>query len=55
VYDVTGREIAVLVNEKKQPGEYEVQWDVHKFASGIYYYQIIANEFHKTRKLVLIK
>ncbi len=55
VYDVTGREVAILVNEKKLPGEYRVQWDAHDFASGVYYYRIIINEFDKTKKLILLK
>ncbi|NUN10965.1 MAG: T9SS type A sorting domain-containing protein, partial [Ignavibacteriaceae bacterium] len=42
VYDLLGREIAVLVNEKKQPGEYTVTFDGKKIASGIYIYELSA-------------
>ena len=55
VYDIMGREVAILVNEKKPPGEYLVQWNAKEFASGVYYYRIIINEFDKTRKLILLK
>ncbi|MDI6765375.1 MAG: T9SS type A sorting domain-containing protein, partial [Bacteroidota bacterium] len=39
VYDVFGREVVTLVNEKKQPGEYEVEWIADGFASGVYFYR----------------
>ncbi len=55
VYDITGREVAILLNEKKPPGEYLVQWNAYEFASGVYYYRIITNKFDKTKKLLLIK
>lgn len=55
VYDVMGREVAVLVNEKKQPGEYTVQWDAHEFASGVYTYKLIAGDLVQSRKMLLLK
>jgi hypothetical protein len=36
VFDLLGREVAVLVNEKKQPGDYEVRFDGSGLASGVY-------------------
>jgi len=55
VYDILGREIAVLVNQSLQPGKYEVTWDAAKFASGIYFYRLESGGFVDTKKLVILK
>ncbi|HZW39865.1 MAG TPA: T9SS type A sorting domain-containing protein [Ignavibacteriaceae bacterium] len=55
VYDVLGKEIAQLINEKKNIGEYEVEFDGSRLSSGIYFYQIQAGEYLQTRKMVLMK
>ena len=61
VYDVLGRELETLVNERLNAGMYEVDWDGSKFASGVYYYKLsIVNressiDFQETRKMVLMK
>lgn len=55
VYDLLGREVAVLVNEKLSPGEYEVDFDGSKYPSGVYYYKLSAGDFTETKKMVLIK
>jgi hypothetical protein len=55
VYDVLGREVAVLVNGKKQPGTYIVQFDGSALASGVYYYRISAANFVQTRAMILTK
>ena len=55
VYDPTGREVAVLVNEEKQPGEHTVQWDALEFASGVYTYKLVAGDFVQSRKMLLLK
>jgi photosystem II stability/assembly factor-like uncharacterized protein len=55
VYDITGREIQTLVNEKLNPGTYEVTFDGSNFASGVYFYQLKTGDFIETRKLVLLK
>jgi hypothetical protein len=52
---VLGREVAVLVNEKKQPGTYTVQFDGSALASGVYYYRISAANFVQTRAMILTK
>jgi hypothetical protein len=53
VYDVLGREIAVLVNERKQPGEYKVTWNAEGVPSGVYFYRIVAGEFVETKKMMV--
>ena len=55
VYDVLGREVATLVNEVKQPGEYAVQFDASTFAGGVYFYRLHAGSFVQTKKLCLIR
>jgi hypothetical protein len=55
VYDVLGREVTTLVNEEKQPGVYEVEFNAGNLASGIYYYQLKAGEFLETKKMILTK
>ncbi|MCK7516539.1 MAG: T9SS type A sorting domain-containing protein [Ignavibacteriales bacterium] len=60
VYDILGNEVATLVNEEKQPGVYEVEFSVGSdsgltIASGIYFYQLKAGSFTKTKKMVLLK
>lgn len=55
VYDILGREISTLVDEVKQPGFYKVTFDGSSLSSGVYFYQLIANDFIDTKKMVLIK
>lgn len=55
VYDLLGREVAVLVNEKLTPGEYEVDFDGSNLPSGVYYCKLKAGDFVETRKMVLVK
>ncbi|NWG29372.1 MAG: S8 family peptidase [Ignavibacteriaceae bacterium] len=55
VYDILGKEVAALVNEEKQAGTYTVTFDAGSMASGIYFYTITANNFQKTKKMLLIK
>jgi Secretion system C-terminal sorting domain len=55
VYDLLGREAAVLVNEQLTPGTYEVEWNGSNYASGIYFYQLRTNKFSESKKMVLVK
>lgn len=55
VYDVTGREIAVLVNGELEPGNYQYRWDASAYASGIYFYRLESGSFTETKKMMLIK
>jgi hypothetical protein len=55
VYDVLGNEIATLVNEEKQAGSYEVEFDGAGLPSGIYFYRLQAGSFIETKKMILIK
>jgi Secretion system C-terminal sorting domain len=55
VYDLLGREVAVLVNEKKAPGSYEVSFDATGLASGVYIYRLTAGSFVQTRKMLVLR
>jgi beta-1,2-mannobiose phosphorylase / 1,2-beta-oligomannan phosphorylase len=55
VYDLLGREVAVLVNERKQPGSYEVSFDASGLASGVYMYRMQAGNFVQSRRMLLLK
>ena len=55
VYDLLGREVAVLVDETQQPGMYEVRFDGASFPSGVYFYRLTAGQFVETRSFILAK
>jgi len=55
VYDLLGRQVAVLLDEKKAPGEYEMKFDARNLASGMYLYRLTAGPFVETRKMVVTK
>jgi len=60
IYNLLGQQIQILVNEVKQPGYYEVQWDGknikgQEVSSGLYLVRIVAGEFDQTKKMVLMK
>ncbi len=55
IYDVLGREISTLVNEEKTVGIYEFNFNASDLASGVYYYQLTAGGYTKTRKMQVIK
>ncbi|OGU35411.1 MAG: hypothetical protein A2068_01480 [Ignavibacteria bacterium GWB2_35_6b] len=55
IFDVLGREIATLVNEKKTPGTYEISFDATGFSSGVYYYKLTSGSFSQTKKMLLLR
>jgi photosystem II stability/assembly factor-like uncharacterized protein len=55
VYDVLGRTVAALVNEKKAPGNYEARFDGSGLASGVYIYRLSAGSFVQSRRMMLVK
>lgn len=54
-YDSLGREILVLVNEEKQPGNYQVKFDGSNLSSGVYYYKLQFSNSVIHKKMLLIK
>ena len=55
VFSAIGEEIISLVNEVKQPGVYETEFNVSNIPSGIYFYRIQAGSFVETKKMVLMR
>jgi len=55
VYDLLGREVAVLVNERQQAGQYTVQFSADKLSSGIYFYTLSAGSFFETKRMMVLR
>ena len=55
IYDVLGKEIAVIVNESKNAGNYTVSFNASKLSSGVYYYKIQSGEFSDKKMMILLK
>ena len=55
VYDLFGKEISTLINEKKTIGKHEIEFDASKINPGIYLYKLHAGSFVITKKMILIK
>jgi len=55
VYDMLGTEVASLVNENKEAGNYSVEFNASELPSGIYFYTLTAGNFRDTKKLILMK
>ena len=55
VYDMLGRKVAELVNERQHAGEYELQFNASSLASGTYIYKLSAGDFVSVRKMTLLK
>jgi aminopeptidase N len=55
VYDNSGKEVSVIVNEFKQAGKYSSSFNAMNLASGVYFYKIQAGDFTAVKKMTLIK
>ena len=55
VYDILGREVAELVNEKKPSGNYSVGFNAKNLSSGIYFYRLTSGNFSDTKELIIVK
>jgi formylglycine-generating enzyme required for sulfatase activity/photosystem II stability/assembly factor-like uncharacterized protein len=55
VYDLLGRHVKTLVDERKLPGQYQARFDALALPSGVYFYRMEAGTFVQTRKMLLIK
>ena len=55
IFDMLGKEVITLVNEKKDAGRYEVQFNATNLASGMYFYRLAAGNFTDTKRMILIK
>jgi hypothetical protein len=55
IYDVLGREVAILVNEYREPGKHKIEFDGSSLASGVYIYKLNAGSFTASRKMLILK
>ncbi len=55
VYNVLGKEVATLVNQKQNAGSYSVEFNGTNYPSGIYYYKLESGNFSEVRKMILLK
>jgi hypothetical protein len=55
VFDITGKEVAILVNEQLAPGTYETTFDASMLTSGVYFYRLETTDFVQTNKMILLK
>jgi len=57
IFNILGKEIATLVNQKQAPGMYQVSFNTVKLnlSSGIYFYRLITEDFEQTRRMAVVK
>jgi len=55
VFDISGKEVSVLVDGIQNPGTYSAKFDASKLSSGIYFYKLQTDEFTDTKKMILVK
>jgi len=55
IYDILGSEVATLVNEEKEAGYYEVNWNASNLASGVYIYRLQTGSFVSVKKMMLLR
>ena len=55
IYDVLGDEVAKLINEERNAGSYEFDFNAKNMASGIYFYELKAGSFIQTKKMLLLQ
>ncbi|MCK4446172.1 MAG: T9SS type A sorting domain-containing protein, partial [Candidatus Marinimicrobia bacterium] len=55
IYNLRGALVATLVNDVRPAGSYRVTWNANNFASGLYILRLNAEDFHQTKKLILLK
>ena len=55
IFDLLGRVVATVVDEKMNPGRHTIQWNTGELPSGIYFYKLEAGKFARTKKLCLIR
>jgi len=55
VYDINGKEVSVIVNQKLQPGTYSVTFNANGISSGVYYYKLTAGSYSAVKKMIIVK
>ena len=55
VFDITGKEVGLLINDVLSPGTYKFDFNANHLSSGTYFYRLVAGDYVETKKMVLVK
>ncbi len=55
LYNILGKEVAVLIDDLLKPGEYDIDIDLVDLPSGTYFYKVISDGFKETKKVLMVK
>jgi hypothetical protein len=55
IFDILGKQVATLLNEEKEAGFYEVNWDSDNSPSGVYMYRLQAGNYTECKKLIIVQ
>ncbi|MGD9488182.1 MAG: CotH kinase family protein [Calditrichaceae bacterium] len=55
IYNITGQQVATLVNKQLSAGTYVMQWDAKNMPSGIYFYMLTSGSLSETKRMILMK
>tara|TARA_B100000029_G_scaffold222102_2_gene219845 strand:+ start:2009 stop:3319 length:1311 start_codon:yes stop_codon:yes gene_type:complete len=55
VFDITGRLVKTLMNDRLSPGQHQIHWDAVHYPTGIYFFQLRSGDFIQTQKALLVK
>jgi hypothetical protein len=55
ILNAIGEEVAVVLNEEREPGFYQVEFSADNLPSGVYFYQLKAGEFTSVKKMILLR
>jgi hypothetical protein len=55
IYDVLGRQVELLINQRMNAGTYSVHWDASKYSSGVYFYKLVSGSHVMTNKMILLE
>lgn len=55
VYDILGREVVTLVNERQEAGYKEIKFNGSRFSSGVYIYRLVTDNYISTKKMLMVK
>ena len=55
VYDISGKEVSTVLNDRLNPGTYDIEFNGSNLASGMYFYTLIAGKYIETKKMILVK
>ena len=55
IYDILGKEVAILINQELNAGNHTKTWDANNLSSGVYFYRLTAGKFTETKKMILVR